>query len=482
MAATEQGGASAVSGEPRPRWTETAKALASSLWFPALFFFGFLFCYLLAFHDPTPHDIRVAAPAPAAAGLQQGLDRALPGWYRIVPVPGGTAGLRQAVLDRHASGAYLPDPVRPTLYTAKAGGFEIVAELQAAFTPIAEAAPGVRLTQVELAPTAPHDGMGTSLFYLCLGMTIPSYIMVMMMLRATGLSRKKKVAAFVASGAVMAVVGFYIALAMDCIVDRPLCILFAFLLTQAVALTSYGLVPFARQFFPGVAIVVFVLLSMPASGGAIPIQMVPPFFRALHPYLPLGNLVDAMRGEMYFRGTGLFRPLLALSVWVASGIVLICLGYFWEQHRIATARSAGDRELTPGQLESMVQDPALEMPEPMPVTAHLHYIGASQPMLSGRIQDAHSQPLRGVLVTVTSTDNKRRLTRARTDEHGEYRVTGLPEGYVNVIAGGRRMVPSIEQVLVRSGHLTHQDFVLRPHHPEDPHHPEEESGPPAPAG
>ena len=35
-----------------------------------------------------------------------------------------------------------------------------------------------------------------------------------------------------------------------------------------------------------------------------------------------------------------------------------------------------------------------------------------------------------------------------------------------MIAGGRRMVPSIKQVLVQSGHLTHQDFVLRPHRSE----------------
>ena len=97
-------------------------------------------------------------------------------------------------------------------------------------------------------------------------------------------------------------------------------------------------------------------------------------------------------------------------------------------------------------------------------------------MLSGRIQDSHSRPLRGVLVTVTTTDSRRRLTRTRTDEHGEYRVTGLSEGYVNVIAGGRRRVPSIKQVLVQPGHLTHQDFVLRPHPPEA------ESEPPSAAG
>ncbi|POX43184.1 hypothetical protein C3486_01120 [Streptomyces sp. Ru73] len=457
--------AATADGEPRPGWTHTAKVLVSSLWFPALFFFGFLFCYLLAFHNPTPKDIRVAVPAPAASQVQGALDKAVPGGFEVRPVPGGDAALRRAVLERRAAGGYLPDAAHPVLYTAKAGGFEIEAVLQQVFTPLAERG-GATLKQVELAPTAPKDGMGTSLFYLCLGLTIPSYIMVMMMLRATGLGRWKKVTTFVVSGAVMAVAAFYISLAMDCIVDRPICLLYMFMLSLAVSLTCYGLVPFVRQFFPGVAIVVFVLLSMPASGGAIPVEMVPSFFRHLHPYMPLGNLVDALRNEMYFDGVELFRPLLALSVWIAVGIVLICAGFFWERHRVKVARSGGDEELTPSDLEEAVQDPTFEMPQPMPVRASTHYIGASEPMLAGRVLDTGSQPLHGVLITVTTTDG-RQLTRTRTDEHGEYRLTGLPVGFVNVIAGGPRRVPSIKRVYIKDGPVAHQDFVLRPR-PQDP--------------
>lgn len=466
MSGTQHGGAAAADDASRPRWTHTAKVLVSSLWFPALFFFGFLFCYLLAFHNPTPQNIRVAVPAPAAVQVQKTLDHAVPGGFQVQSVPGGDAALRRAVLERRAAGGYLPDPTHPALYTAKAGGFEIEAVLQQVFTPIAERG-GARLKQVELAPTAPKDAMGTSLFYLCLGLTIPSYIMVMMMLRATGLSRWKKVTTFVVSGAVMAVAAFYIALAMDCVVDRPICLLYMFMLSLSVSLTCYGLVPFVRQFFPGVAIVVFVLLSMPASGGAIPIEMVPSFFRWLHPYMPLGNLVDALRNEMYFDGVELFRPLLALSVWIAVGTVLICIGFFWERHRVSVARSGGDEELTASDLEEAVQDPALEMPQPMPVRASTPYIGASEPMLAGRVLDAHAQPLQGVLITVTTTDG-RQLTRSWTDERGEYSVTGLPEGFVNVIAGGPRRIPSIKRVYIKYGPVAHQDFVLRPRSGDEP--------------
>lgn len=459
-ATTEHAAATPMSGEPPKRWTGTAKTLAESLWFPALFFFGFLFCYLLAFHNPTPHHIRVAVPASAAAELQTALDRAVPDGFTMVPVDGGTDALRNSVTERRTAGAFLPDPAEPTLYVAKAGGFELVAVLAQVFTPVAaELSPHAPLTTVDLAPTASEDGMGTSLFYLCLGLTIPSYIMVMMLLRATSLDRKRKIATIVVSGAVASVVGYYVALAMGCIVDKPLCMVFMFMLTQAVGLTCYGLVPFVRQFFPGVAIVLFVLLSMPSSGGAIPLQMVPAFFRRLHPFMPLGNLIDALRGEMYFDGRELFRPLLALGIWIAVGIGLLCLGHLVERRRIARAGEGG--ELTALDLEAGVEDPALEMPRPMPVTAHRHYIGASDPMLAGRIQDTHSQPLHGVVITVTTTDG-RQLTRTRTNEHGEYKVTGLPEGYVNVVAGGANVQPSVERVLVQSGHLAHQDFALLP--------------------
>lgn|GEM_PF-3454008 len=443
----------------------TVKALANSLWFPVLFFLGFLFCYLLAFHNPTPHDVRVAVPRAAAAQLQAGLDNAVPGGFEVVPV--GTVGdapetalsaVREAVLSRDALGGYVPGRA-PTLFTAKAEGVQIVDLLQQVFTPIAEqTSPGARLQQVELAPTAPKDGTGTSMFYLSLALTIPSYVMVMMMLRATDLGRSRKIATFVVMGAVFAVVAYYVGRAMDVLLDKPVLMLYMFLLTQAVSLFCYGMVPFVRQFFPGVAVIVFVLLSMPASGGAFPVQMVPAFFRALHPYAPMGNLIDAMRDIQYYRGEKLFHPTLVLAVWIVLGIALLCAGFLWERHVIARGRADGEEESV-GDFEAAVQDPALEMPTPRPVTAHTHLIGASQPMLAGKVTTTAAQPLSGVVVTVSRPDGHL-LVRTRTDEHGEYRVTGLPDAYVDVLASGPGLVPDIKRVWCGSGRLVHQDFAL----------------------
>lgn len=93
-------------------------------------------------------------------------------------------------------------------------------------------------------------------------------------------------------------------LSMDVIYNEPILLLIGFLLTQAVAWTTFGLVPLVKQFISGVAIGMFVMLSMPSSSGAIPKELVPTFFQSLHRFLPLGQAVDSMRGVLYFNGAG----------------------------------------------------------------------------------------------------------------------------------------------------------------------------------
>ncbi len=166
-------------------------------------------------------------------------------------------------------------------------------------------------------------------------------------------------------GVVESVVAFLVARSMDVIPDDLLAIPLVFLMTQAVALTSFGLVPFCKQFFPGVAMGLFVLLSMPSSGGAIPVQMVPGFFRALHPVMPMGNLIEALRGLFYFDGKDIWRHTLVICAWVVAGAALIALGA-WKERRAARkeAREAAE-ETEPA--EPPVEDPAFELPQPSAV-------------------------------------------------------------------------------------------------------------------
>lgn len=441
----------------RRKRESVVRPLAESLWFPTLFFLGFLFCYMLAFHSPAPHQVPVAVSSPAAAGrLQAALNSASPGGFDVIPEPEANAA-RHAVLDRTASAAYTAVP-NPTLYVAKADGYSLEEMLLQVFTPIGTQHGG-RLSVVDLAPTASGDTIGTGMFYLALAWDIPGYVLVMMLLRAVTVSRGRKILTILGVGAAFSVVGYFVALAMHVIPSDPMAIPIAFALVEAVALTSYGLAPFVKQFFPGVAMGLFVLLSMPSSGGTIPVSLVPPFFAALHPLMPMGNLVDALRGLFYFNGVGVGRPVAVLCAWIVFGFALIGADVLRQRHRLASENAQEVAEIA----EPPVEDPALEMPQPTALPPRGHHFGGPTPMLLGRVSDQHDHPVPGATVTIIG-GNGRQLVHANTDHLGEYAVTGLPQELVDIVvsAPGRR--PEVLRVLVWDGTARRHDFVLSDWH------------------
>lgn len=425
------------------------RTLAESLWFPLFFVCGFLICYLLAFHNPTPHHIEVAVSDPAAASkIEAALDKAAPGAFDIRSAPNGDVA-RQAVLDRDVSAAFDATHGHPVLYVAKADGSMLESVLTQAFTPLA-AQSGGTLTVTDLAPTASGDPMGTGMFYLVLVWNIPGYVVVMMLLRAVGLSRRAKVLTLAGFGAVVSVVGYYGGLAMHVIPDKPIAMLFAFLLTQGISLTAFGLVPFTKQFFPGVAMGLFVLLSMPASGGAIPIQLVPGFFRALHPFMPMGNLIEVLRGVFYFDGVGITRPILVLCAWILLGVLLIAGHALWLRKKVAQDEAVA---------EPPVEDPSLEMPRPTALPVHGRHFGAPEPMVVGTVRTHEGQALPGAAVTITN-GRGHQIVRTVADEAGSYAVTGLPDQFVDVVVSAPGRHSAVRRMLVREGSTRREDFEL----------------------
>lgn len=424
------------------------RTLAESLWFPVFFVVGFLICYLFAFHQPTPHNIKVAVAGPAASQIEAALDKASPGAFDIQPVGTGDAA-RQAVLDRDTAAGFSADGAHPVLYVAKADGYMLESVLTQTFTPVA-AQSGGTLTVTDLAPTASGDSLGTGMFYLVLIWNIPSYIVVMMLLRAVNLSRRAKVLTLVGWGAFLSVVGFLGALAMHVIPANPVAIPLAFLLTLGVSLTSYGLVPLAKQFFPGVAMGLFVLLSMPSSGGAVPIQMVPGFFRFLHPIMPMGNLMDALRGVFYFNGAGITRPILVLCAWILLGAGLIAGHALWQR------RQAAQDEMV---AEPPVEDPAIEMPRPAALPTHARHFGEPEPTVVGTVSTGEGDPVGNAVITITDGRGQQ-LVRTIADAAGAYAVTGLLGQFVDVVVSAPGRHSAVRRILVREGAARREDFEL----------------------
>ncbi|WP_435604824.1 carboxypeptidase regulatory-like domain-containing protein [Streptomyces sp. bgisy130] len=435
----------------------TARTLAENLWLPALFLAGLLFSYLVAFHQPIPHHIKVAVAASrqSTAQLQEGLDGVTPGAFDLEPVSTVRDAV-SAVTHQDAVAALEPQGKAFQLYGAKADGVALESVLQNAFTGAARHA-GKALHVHELAATLPGDASGTTATYAALACTLPCYFVVVGMQRAVGFNRRRQCLTFLGCGVLIAGLSYVSSVYwLHALPEHPLLLLYLFLLTQAVSLTAYGLVPFFGRFFPGVAATLFMLLGMPSSGGTVPVAMVPGFFRFLHPILPLGNAVDALRSVAYLGNTKLARPTLALTGWAVGGLALILLGWV-KQRRTLRAQEAGNE--APIQQPAPVDDPSMELPAPTGLTPHHHHFGEQEPLLVGRVVDDSGFPVAGAVLTVTA-GHGRELLRARTDANGEYAATGLPEGYVLVLASMPEHLPSVRRVLIDASSTVTQDFQL----------------------
>jgi hypothetical protein len=303
----------------------------------------------------------------------------------------------------------------------------------------------------------PEDAVGTSPLYLVLAGVVPAYFMVVTMQRAVGFGRRAHVATIIGWGAATAAVSYLVAAcAVHVIPQHPLDLLYLFLLTQAVSLTSYGLVPFFGGFFPGIAVTLFVLLGVPSSGAAVSVELVPGFFSFLHPILPMGNGIDALRSVGYFGNSQLLRPTAVLCAWIAAGVTLIVLGYLKQQRHLAH----GAHQLTTGPvLEPPAEDPTMSLPQPVALPPRQHRFGVEKPMLTGRVTDQSGRPLPGAAVTVIDPHGDQ-LVRTRTDRNGEYAATGFSDVIALVVASMPGRQAAAAQLLLSSITPVNQDLVL----------------------
>jgi hypothetical protein len=425
------------------------------VWLPAIFLAGLLFSFLPAFHHPTPHHIKVAVAAPPAttAQLQHQLDTTIPGGFTLQPVD-SAAEARSPVLNNDAVAAFAPAPHHPQLYGAKADGAAMESIIRQVFTSATQKT-GATLEFHELVPTRRGDTLGTSPFYLLMACTLPAYFLVVTMQRAVGFSRRGHVATIVGGGTVTALACYLTgAYGMNAIPQHPLALLYLFLLTQSVSLTSYGLVPFLGPFFPGAAVTLFIMLSVPSSGLTVPVGLLPDFFRHLHPVLPMGNAADALRNVDYFDDRQLGRPTAVLCAWIALGAALIVLGYLKHLQQLVREAQAGITEYV-----SAPEDPTVELSEPVTLPPHRHHFGERPPMLTGRVSGPIGEPLPGVTITVTDPYG-RQLLHTRTDQNGEYAAAGLHDGFVVVVAGAPGRQPAATRLLLSTAMPVNQDFIL----------------------
>ena len=302
------------------------------LWMPLFFIVMFCVCYVAAFHSPSPHDVPVGVVGDAPQ-LESAIERALGG--SIVFTSYDTASdAQQAVLRGEVAVAY--DPAAAVLYEASAHQVQASALLQKMLLPVLQA-DGQTPVVTDLAPLPAHDSFGMTSMYLMLAWCIGGYMTAMFIgLMGAPLGHRVRLAVIVSLGLAISLVTNLLAGPVIGAIDGhfwPL-VLMAWGWIVAIGLAVNGLSYFSGRFVALPSMVIFVFLSVPASGAAYPSWMMPEPFAWLNHVVVGSGITEMIKHAVYGVGPSYARGLVMMGCYAAVGIVLMLIGKpYWEARR-----------------------------------------------------------------------------------------------------------------------------------------------------
>jgi ABC-type multidrug transport system permease subunit len=128
-----------------------------------------------------------------------------------------------------------------------------------------------------------------------------------------------------AVGAVSALAAYLTVVGLNVLPGKPLLLVYAFLLSQVYGQLMVGAAPLLKQYFLPVSLTSALILSVPSSGGTVPPDLLPAFFRDLSYVLPLAQGVTVTRGVAYFHNSGIAQATLVLGLWAAVAAAIVAL-------------------------------------------------------------------------------------------------------------------------------------------------------------
>jgi hypothetical protein len=302
-----------------------------------------------AFHDPRPHQVPVGIVAPAAqvTHLQTAVATHDPGALSLRAYPSATAAAT-AIRDRTLDGAVVLAPGHARLLVASAAGSQTVLTMQRAFTPASLRVP---VATLDLAPLPASDRGGLGPFFFVLTLIIPSLLIgVVMSVVIKGLPVRDRLAGAAAFAIVLGLVdaalsnvaygslgGSYLELAG-----------LGMLISFAAGSITVGLGRLLGPLGIALAAIGLLVVGTPASGAAVGPAFIPSFFAALHPILPMGMGLDAIRNATYFSWHATWVNLGLLGGWALLGIVAAAIGSRWSLPQLLAGRAGSLDPATPG--------------------------------------------------------------------------------------------------------------------------------------
>jgi len=287
---------------------------------------AFVWSFVGGLHQPAFHKVPIAVVGPPA--LSQKL--ASGGEFAVTRVDSLQAAVKR-VDDRNADGGIVVGPAGIDVVVAPVAGLTISNALQTDVVPkLAAVAPrGTPIHVLDVKPAPKNDPLGLSAFFLALSVMIGNYIGAIFFALAFGVKPVGRRVWWRLLG--VSIIGLVLALGEVAIVYAigplqghyvPL-VLGSLLLGLSVSFITVGLQSFLGVVGTTIAILVFIILGNPSSGGPIPNQLLPGIWRTVGPYLPEGAATDFYRNVVYFGSHNLTRPLLVMFAWLLAGVLLV---------------------------------------------------------------------------------------------------------------------------------------------------------------
>jgi hypothetical protein len=310
--------------------------VASILWFPVFFAIVLPLTFQLAFHQPTPHKMPIAAVGTTdqVSLVTSGLDRVRPGGFEVRRSP-SAATATAAVRDRTAAAAYVAGSTG-TVYVARAASAIRASYLQGVFARIAAETGAQPPAVVDLVPLASGDG-GTGIFFFVFPLMMAGLITAIVLLQLPTWGIGRRLVAVAAVGAIGSAAAYLTAVELHVLPDKPLLLIYAFLVTQVYGQLMVGAAPLLKQFFLPVSLTLALILSVPSSGGTVTPDLLPTPFHDLSDALPLAQAVRVTRSVAYFHNAGIAQATLVLALWAAAAAATVAIAWRRQQSRARTA-------------------------------------------------------------------------------------------------------------------------------------------------
>jgi hypothetical protein len=296
-----------------------------------------------AIRDPRPHDIPVGlvGPPPAVQQISSAFAANAPGAFEFTSY-GSEADARAALDSRGVDAALVLGGSAPVLIVAGAAGDATTGVITAAFTNVFKAQGGTINVEV-VHPFAASDAHGLILFFVVVAVIISTMVaQALLFVVASWAGFTVRLTVVVVYAVLAGLVGMGMAtwIAGDYGSGFWTAAALVMLASAAVGATVAGAARLLGLPGLGLAALVVVLLDLVSSGGPVGSQLLPDFYRWLAPWMPAGEMYDALRGALYFDGAALERPIAVLSGWLAGGILLLLLGEVVSRRRPVVAAPA----------------------------------------------------------------------------------------------------------------------------------------------